>query len=113
MERRQFLASIAGAAVTARAATTPPNIVLIVADDLGWGDLSCYGQKTLRTPHIDRLAAEGMRFTDFYAGSTVCAPSRCSLMTGMHMGHATIRGNRNPEVPLRPGDVTIAEAVKT
>ena len=58
-----------------------PNIVLILADDLGYGDLGCYGQKTIQTPHIDRLAAEGMRFTDHYAGCTVCAPSRCSLMS--------------------------------
>lgn len=101
------------AAVPALAAPPGPNIVLIVADDLGWGDLSCYGQKILQTPHIDRLAREGIRFTDFYAGSTVCAPSRCSLMTGMHMGHATVRGNRNPEVPLRPDDVTVAEVLKT
>ena len=98
---------------TARAAEPGPNIVLIVADDLGWGDPGCFGQKTLETPNIDRLAAEGMRFTDFYSGSTVCAPSRCSLMTGMHMGHATIRGNQNPEVPLRPDDVTVAEVLKT
>ncbi len=104
---------MAAAAVAGRAARPGPNIVLIVADDLGWGDLSCYGQKILRTPNIDRLAQEGARFTDFYAGSTVCAPSRCSLMTGLHMGHATVRGNRNPEVPLRPDDVTVAEVLKT
>lgn len=89
-----------------------PNIVLIVADDLGWADLGCYGQKTLRTPHLDRMAEEGIRFTNFYAGSTVCAPSRCALMTGKHTGHATVRGNRNPEVPLRPDDVTIGEVLK-
>ena len=65
-----------------------PNIVLILADDLGYGDLGCYGQKRIKTPHIDRLANEGMRFTDFYAGCTVCAPSRCVLMTGYHTGHA-------------------------
>ena len=61
-----------------------PNIIFILADDLGYGDLGCYGQKTLKTPNIDRLAREGMRFTQFYAGSTVCAPSRCVLMTGLH-----------------------------
>lgn len=70
-----------------------PNIILIVADDLGYGDLGCYGQKRIKTPNIDRLAASGTRFTSFYAGSSVCAPSRCSLMTGMHTGHARIRGN--------------------
>ncbi len=71
----------------------PPNIVLILADDLGYSDLSCYGQKRFDTPHIDRLAAEGARFTAHYAGSPVCAPSRCSLLTGLHTGHAFIRGN--------------------
>src|SRR5512143_4285384 len=65
-----------------------PNIIFILADDLGYGDLGCYGQKQIQTPNLDRLAAEGMRFTQFYAGSTVCAPSRCCLMTGLHTGHA-------------------------
>lgn len=83
-----------------------------MADDLGYGDLGCYGQKTIATPNIDRLADEGLKFTDFYAGSTVCAPARCSLMTGRHMGTATVRGNRNPEVPLRPDDVTVGEVLK-
>ncbi len=88
----------------------PPNIVFIMADDLGYGDLGCYGQKRIETPHIDRLAREGMRFTDFYAGSTVCAPSRCVLMTGYHTGHCFIRGNSKEN--LRPDDVTVAEALK-
>ncbi|RUL88315.1 arylsulfatase [Tautonia sociabilis] len=88
----------------------PPNVVFILADDLGWGDLGCYGQQTLRTPNLDRLAAEGMRFTQVYAGSTVCAPSRCVLMTGYHTGHARIRGNARD--PLLPEDVTVAEALK-
>jgi len=87
-----------------------PNIVFILADDLGYGDVGCYGQKVIQTPHIDKLAAEGMRFTDHYAGSTVCAPSRCCLMTGLHTGHALIRGNAN--VPLRPSDVTVARLLK-
>ncbi len=90
----------------------PPNIVFIMADDLGYGDLGCYGQKVIKTPNIDRLAAEGVRCTAAYSASTVCAPSRCGLMTGMHMGHATVRGNRSPEVALRPGDVTVAEVLK-
>src|SRR6266568_3312450 len=64
-----------------------PNIVFILADDLGYGYLGCYGQQKIRTPNIDRLAAEGMRFTQCYAGSTVCAPSRACLMTGLHTGH--------------------------
>ncbi|MCO6475071.1 MAG: sulfatase-like hydrolase/transferase, partial [Phaeodactylibacter sp.] len=64
-----------------------PNVIFIMADDLGYGDLGCYGQEKIRTPNIDRLAAEGMRFTQAYAGSSVCAPSRSSLMTGFHNGH--------------------------
>jgi arylsulfatase A-like enzyme len=87
-----------------------PNIVFILADDLGYGDLGCYGQKQIQTPNLDRLAADGRRFTQCYAGSTVCAPSRCCLMTGVHTGHARIRGNNL--VPLRPGDVTVAEVLK-
>ena len=81
-----------------------------MADDLGYGDLGCYGQKVIQTPHLDRMAAEGMRFTDCYAGSTVCAPSRCVLMTGYHTGHALVRGNGL--VPLRPDDVTVAELLR-
>jgi arylsulfatase A-like enzyme len=86
-----------------------PNIIFILADDLGYGDLGCYGQKLIRTPHLDRLARQGMRFTQFYAGSTVCAPSRCALMTGLHSGHGRVRGNAL--VPLRPGDRTVAEVL--
>lgn len=87
-----------------------PNIIFILADDLGYGDLGCYGQKRIKTPNLDRLAAEGIRFTDGYAGSTVCAPSRACLMTGLHSGHARIRGNK--KVPLQAGDVTVAEVLK-
>lgn len=87
-----------------------PNIIFILADDLGYGDLGCYGQKVIQTPCLDRMAAEGMRFTDCYAGSTVCAPSRCVLMTGLHTGHARVRGNDH--VPLEPEDVTVAELLK-
>jgi len=89
-----------------------PNIIFILADDLGYGNLGCYGQKQIQTPHLDRLAAEGMRFTQAYAGSTVCAPSRCSLMTGYHTGHARTRGNKYPDLPLRPQDVTVTELLK-
>jgi len=85
-----------------------PNVVFIMADDLGWGDLGSYGQTKIKTPNLDRLAAEGMRFTQFYSGSPVCAPSRAVLMTGMHTGHVWVRGNVNPELPLRPSDVTVA-----
>lgn len=87
-----------------------PSILFILADDLGYGDLGCYGQTKIQTPNIDKLAAGGMRFTDFYAGSTVCAPSRCALMTGMHTGHAFVRGNA--AVALRPQDLTMAELLK-
>ncbi len=73
---------------------SPPNIIYIMADDLGYGDVGCYGQPFIHTPHIDRLAQEGMRFTQAYAGSPVSAPSRASLMTGQHTGHTEVRGNR-------------------
>jgi arylsulfatase A len=76
------------------AGETRPNIVFMLADDLGWGELGCYGQEKIRTPHLDRLAAAGMRFTQHYAGAPVCAPSRCVLMTGLHSGRAQIRGNK-------------------
>jgi arylsulfatase A-like enzyme len=87
-----------------------PNIIWVMADDLGYGDLGCYGQQAIRTPHIDRLAVQGVRFTDCYAGSTVCAPSRCALMTGLHTGHCRLRSNAL--VPLAPDDVTVAEVLK-
>ena len=88
-----------------------PNIIFILSDDLGYGELGCYGQKRIRTPNLDRMASEGIRFTDCYAGSTVCAPSRCTLMTGFHTGHARIRGN--DPLPLRPEDLTVAEILKS
>ena len=99
-----------GLHVSRVAATERPNIIFILADDLGYGDLGCYGQQQIRTPHLDRLASEGMRFTRFYAGSTVCAPSRCTLMTGLHTGHCLIRGNRR--VDLRDKDYTVAEMLQ-
>jgi arylsulfatase A len=95
--------------------TSPPNILLIHADDLGYGDLSVYGQQRFATPSIDRLAREGTRFTQYYAGDTVCAPSRAALMTGKHTGHTWVRGNGGlPEgdVPLRAEEVTIAELLR-
>jgi arylsulfatase A-like enzyme len=98
------------------AQTEKPNIIFILADDLGWGELGCYGQKLIQTPHLDRMAAEGVRFTQFYAGSTVCAPSRSVLMTGQHLGHTTVRGNAGARGPaaqtLRPNEVTIAHVLK-
>lgn len=74
-------------------AADKPNIIHILADDLGYSDLGCYGQKTIRTPHLDRLAADGLRLTQHYAGSTVCGPSRCAILTGLHTGHCRVRGN--------------------
>jgi len=85
-----------------------PNIVFIMADDLGYGHLGCYGQKRIRTPRIDRMAREGTRFTQFYAGNCVCAPSRSVLMTGLHSGHTSVRVNGG-KTSLRADDVTIAE----
>ena len=103
---------LAGAIFTSnlQAASGRPNIIYVLADDLGYGDLSCYGQKTLSTPNLDKLAKEGMRFTRHYAGSTVCAPSRCVLMTGLHTGHARIRGNGPGQ--LKSDDVTIATVLR-
>lgn len=111
----------------ARAAERP-NIVYILADDLGYAELGCYGQKKIQTPNLDRLAAEGMRFTQHYCGNAVCAPSRCSLMTGKHPGHAYVRSNQNPtglddlkekygwdtpgQLPIPDAEVTIAEILK-
>lgn len=90
-----------------------PNVVFILADDLGYGDLGCYGQQQIKTPNLDRLAAEGMRFTNFYAGSTVCAPSRAVLMTGQHTGHVWVRGNgAGAQQTLRDEDMTLAEVFK-
>ena len=99
-----------------------PNIVLIMADDMGYADAGCYGQKQIRTPNIDRLASEGMRFTQCYTGSAVCAPSRSVLMTGLHTGHTRVRGNfgrhgvvglggGKGRVPLLDEDVTVAEVL--
>jgi arylsulfatase A len=91
-------------------AATPPNIVYILADDLGYGDVGVYGQKLIRTPRLDRMAREGMRFTQHYAGAPMCAPSRCVLMTGRHTGHARVRANG--DWPLLPEDATVTEALK-
>ncbi len=106
-----MLALFANVSITAAQSAnshTPTNIIFIIADDLGYGNLSCYNpQSRIHTPNIDRLAQQGTRFTQFYAGSPVCAPSRCALMTGYHMGHAYIRGNANQH--LRPEDTTLAQ----
>jgi arylsulfatase A-like enzyme len=136
--RREFLSMATGGAAAMLSMTgcgrglngskkaKKPNIIFIMADDLGYGDLGCYGQKHILTPNIDKLAAEGMRFTDCYAGSTVCAPSRSVLMTGQHTGHTRVRNNMakvggtlvtdngSPErrVSLEAEDVTVAEVLK-
>ncbi|WP_435018759.1 arylsulfatase [Tundrisphaera sp. TA3] len=113
-----MLLALASAMIAARPARaqTPPNIVFVVADDLGYGDIGCFGQDKIRTPNLDRLAAEGMRLTRHYAGNAVCAPSRCVLMTGRHPGHAPIRNNREaqPEgqFPLPAGTETLARRLK-
>lgn len=90
--------------------TQPPNIIVIMADDLGYGDLGCFGSKIIKTPHLDKLATEGVRLTQFYSGNTICAPSRCTFLTGKHTGNAYIRGNG--DIPLRPKDTTITELLK-
>jgi len=105
------------AVAAAASPSNKPNIIFIMADDLGYGELGSYGQTKIKTPHLDRMAREGMRFTRFYAGSTVCAPSRSVLMTGLHTGHTTVRGNagaidRRPQM-LRSNDVTVAEMLKS
>ena len=87
------LCMLAGAA-SAQTSNEKPNIIFILCDDMGYGDLGCYGQQYISTPNLDRMAAEGMRFTQAYAGSPVSAPSRASLMTGQHTGHTKVRGNK-------------------
>jgi arylsulfatase A-like enzyme len=105
-----MLAVLLGGRAVAAGAARPPNIVYILADDLGYGDLGSYGQKLIRTPRLDRMAREGMRFTQHYAGAPSCAPSRCVLMTGLHTGHARIRANS--DLPIRAEDATVTEALQ-
>jgi arylsulfatase A-like enzyme len=122
LTRRRFLATSAaavgagiapGALERVQGTSLPrPNIIVIMADDLGYGDLGCYGQSMIETPNLDRLAAEGTRFTQCYSGSPVCAPSRCCLMTGMHNGHGRVRDNIPHGVFLQPDDRTVAEVLK-
>lgn len=109
---QSLLALVAGAGLAACLSAQPPrpNVIFILADDLGYGDLGSYGQEIIQTPNLDRMAREGLRFTQFYAGSTVCAPSRCVLMTGRHTGHAWVRGNAGGLAQtLREEDRTVAE----
>ena len=104
-------------ALAVSAADRQPNIIYILADDLGYGDLGCYGQKVIQTPELDRMAKEGVRFTQFYAGATVCAPSRSVLMTGLHHGHTRVRGNAGQKNPaaqaLRESDLTVAKHLQS
>src|SRR5215212_8985472 len=112
---RKMLVLILFLAAVARSAEKP-NIIFILSDDLAMGDLGCYGQKLIKTPHLDRMAREGTRYTQAYCGTSVCAPSRASLMTGLHSGHCPIRGNREagPEgqLPLPAGTLTVAQLLK-
>jgi arylsulfatase len=129
IDRREFLCTAAASALVApflirgangAAARRKPNIVFIMADDLGYQELGCYGQQKIKTPHIDRMAVEGMRFRQYYTGSAVCAPARCNLMTGKHGGHAYVRsnygiGNRGSfqgQLPLPVDTVTIASLLR-
>ncbi len=134
MKRRAFLKTLATASASLTLSLSAsgaygkrkPNIIYLLADDLGYNELGCYGQKYIRTPNIDRIAREGMKFTQHYAGNAVCAPSRCVLMTGKHSGHAYIRNNGNPKErkgineelffpgqhPIPYSEITIAEVLK-
>jgi len=138
MKRREFikaaglgvaalaLPGCASGAARLSAAISKANIVYIMADDLGYADVGCYGQKKIRTPNIDKLAAEGMKFTQHYSGNPVCAPSRCALMTGLHTGHGQVRNNKQVggeegwilgsttggQWPLEEGTVTVAKILK-
>jgi arylsulfatase A-like enzyme len=116
-----FSGILAGLGTLAAAAPAPaaelPNIIFILSDDLAQGDLGCYGQKVIQTPNIDRMAAEGTRFTQGYCGTSVCAPSRASLMTGLHCGHCPVRGNweiakGEGQLPLPTETLTVAELLK-
>ena len=112
-----FFSVLACLTTTLQAAdSSRPNIVYILLDDAGYGDLSCYGQKLFKTPNIDQMAAEGLKFTDHYSGSTVCAPTRCCLMTGLHTGHTVVRGNREiqPEgqAPMPADIVTLPRLLR-
>ncbi len=108
---------VAAPTASSAASADHPNVIFILADDLGYGDLGSYGQTVIRTPGLDRMARQGIRFTQFYAGATVCAPSRSVLMTGQHTGHTHVRGNApGPDMTaqsLRDEDVTVAEVLKS
>lgn len=109
-----FLTGLPGIIPSIAHADGPPNLVWIMADDLGYAELGCYGQKEIQTPYLDQMAREGMRFTQFYAGATVCAPSRSVLMTGQHHGRTRVRGNSQGRAQaLRDGDITLPATLKS
>lgn len=116
MLKIKIILSVFILSVSAATAQKKPNIIFIFADDLGYGDLGSYGQKLIKTPNIDALAAGGMRFTNYYSGSSVCAPSRETMLTGMHTGHTYIRGNfltdEKEDPPMPASKVTVAEYLK-
>ena len=102
--------------LTTPVSAAPPNIVIIYADDLGYGDLGCYGSPVIRTPNIDKMAAEGLRFTDFYSGAEVCTPSRTALLTGRYPPRSGMAGARRVLFPdskggLPPAEITLAESL--
>ncbi len=110
---RFLLAALVCTALTPSRAAEKPNLIWILADDLGYGDLGCYGQKVTQTPNLDRMAREGLRFTHFYSGATVCAPSRSVLMTGQHHGRTRVRGNGGGLAQaLRAEDTTVAKVLQ-
>ncbi|MCX8238702.1 MAG: arylsulfatase [Akkermansiaceae bacterium] len=106
------LISILAFALLLPVSASKPNVIYILADDLGYGDLGCYGQKVIKTPNLDRMAAEGIRFTQHYSGSTVCAPSRSCLLQGMHTGHTYVRGNGSLQMRRDPHDPIFPAALK-
>ncbi len=121
MIRLLLTACLLSAAALAADGARRPNIIFLLADDLGYGDIGAYGQKKIRTPHLDQLARDGMRFTQAYSGHNVCAPSRCVLMTGLHPGHAYIRNNRGGmgvgsttegQEPVPAGELTLPLTLK-
>ena len=112
-----LLSAVLTASVLAASAARPPNIIFVLSDDIAQGDIGVYGQKLIQTPRLDRMAREGTRYQQAYCGTTVCAPSRTSLMTGLHTGHAPVRGNWEVPVegqlPLPASTVTVAQILKT
>lgn len=111
LSRRTMVSALAAPFVARPQNQAKPNIVFILLDDLGYADLGCFGQTRIKTPHLDQLCREGLKFTDAYAGGAVCAPSRCTMMTGMHQGHAAVRANAGT-APLLPSDVTFVSLLK-